>query len=230
MNIDEIKKRIKKLFALSSSPNQHEAESALTKANRLMAEYNIAQSEMFEADSEAEMFDAVSSEAICKSAVYRSFTQELAQAVAKFYDIEMYNVKEPKLGFCFVGFKADIEQAEVLFNYLFDTWMAVVRVDATTWRKSFSEEVTQFEMRKYRKAHGQGYSAAITRRVNALKELRKQQVITSTALVVHKTETIKDFMDAHTVRRPVRFKAYEHEGRHTGYVRGQQTKLNEEVN
>ena len=40
-NIDIVKRRIKKLLALSKSPNENEAASALKKANEMMEEYNF---------------------------------------------------------------------------------------------------------------------------------------------------------------------------------------------
>ena len=36
----DYKEKIKKLLSLSKSPNEHEAQSALAKAQRLMAEHN----------------------------------------------------------------------------------------------------------------------------------------------------------------------------------------------
>jgi hypothetical protein len=40
-SIDKIKNKIKKLFALSRSPNAHEAATALAMAQKLMAEYGV---------------------------------------------------------------------------------------------------------------------------------------------------------------------------------------------
>ena len=45
-DIEKIKAKIKKLIALSRSPNPHEAASALKMAQDLMAEYNIEQSDV----------------------------------------------------------------------------------------------------------------------------------------------------------------------------------------
>jgi hypothetical protein len=44
-NLEAIKKRIKKLLALSKSPNENEAVAALEKAQLLMEEYHISESE-----------------------------------------------------------------------------------------------------------------------------------------------------------------------------------------
>ena len=40
-NIDIVKRRIQKLLALSKSPNENEAASALKKANEMMEELNV---------------------------------------------------------------------------------------------------------------------------------------------------------------------------------------------
>ena len=39
--LESVKRRVKKLLALSKSPNENEAASALRKANDLMADYKI---------------------------------------------------------------------------------------------------------------------------------------------------------------------------------------------
>jgi hypothetical protein len=44
-NLKAVKKRVKKLLALSKSPNQNEALAALEKARRLMREYALSESE-----------------------------------------------------------------------------------------------------------------------------------------------------------------------------------------
>jgi hypothetical protein len=45
IDLNVIKRRIKKLLALSKSPNENEAASALKKAQNLMEEYHLAESE-----------------------------------------------------------------------------------------------------------------------------------------------------------------------------------------
>ena len=41
-DLELIKRRVRKLLALSESPNENEAATALRKANELMAEYSLA--------------------------------------------------------------------------------------------------------------------------------------------------------------------------------------------
>lgn len=42
----DYKEKIKKLLSLSKSPNEHEAQSALAKAQQLMAEHKISMAEV----------------------------------------------------------------------------------------------------------------------------------------------------------------------------------------
>ena len=42
----DYKEKIKKLLSLSKSPNEHEAQSALAKAQQLMAEHKISMTEV----------------------------------------------------------------------------------------------------------------------------------------------------------------------------------------
>ncbi len=46
MNNDVIKNKIKKLFALSKSPNEHEAMAALEKAEQLLKEYSLSKDDV----------------------------------------------------------------------------------------------------------------------------------------------------------------------------------------
>ena len=47
MNNETLRKRIKKLFALSRSPNEHEAMAALKKAEMLLKEYSLSKEDVF---------------------------------------------------------------------------------------------------------------------------------------------------------------------------------------
>jgi hypothetical protein len=44
-NLEAVKRRVKKLFALSKSPNENEAMAALEKARALMEEYHLTEGE-----------------------------------------------------------------------------------------------------------------------------------------------------------------------------------------
>ena len=44
----DIEKKIRKLLALSESPNEFEAQAALLKARKLMAEYKLTEAELHE--------------------------------------------------------------------------------------------------------------------------------------------------------------------------------------
>lgn len=44
----DIEKKIRKLLALSESPNEFEAQAALLKARQLMAEYKLTEAELHE--------------------------------------------------------------------------------------------------------------------------------------------------------------------------------------
>lgn len=51
----DYKEKIKKLLALSKSPNEHEAQSALAKAQQLMAEHKISMAEVEDKKKERQM-------------------------------------------------------------------------------------------------------------------------------------------------------------------------------
>jgi hypothetical protein len=49
-NPETVKRRVKKLFALSKSPNENEAMAALEKARTLMEEYRLTEGECLYAE------------------------------------------------------------------------------------------------------------------------------------------------------------------------------------
>ena len=55
----DYKEKIKKLLSLSKSPNEHEAQSALAKAQQLMAEHKISMAEVEDKEKRKELSDKI---------------------------------------------------------------------------------------------------------------------------------------------------------------------------
>lgn len=53
----DIEKKIRKLLALSESPNEFEAQAALLKARKLMAEYKLTEAELHEGNMIEKVYD-----------------------------------------------------------------------------------------------------------------------------------------------------------------------------
>lgn len=116
----DYKEKIKKLLALSKSPNEHEAQAALTKAQQLMAEHKI---------SMAEVQDVGKREALEKktgvtfSARRDPWILRLSNIIAENYCCKAISYRESgkqTQSLYFVGLDEDIEICMIAFNYASD--------------------------------------------------------------------------------------------------------------
>lgn len=224
---EKILERIRKLLALSKSSNVHEAELAMQKVNELLAQYQIEMSEVLIKEAETSKAMAGSDKEV--SETYRSFVRDIARAAANIFDTSVVKTHS-QAGFFFVGLKEDIAASEILFDYLFESWKSIVAHDTAEWKKEtffYTKQIPQYEVKKYKIGHGQGFSTNVLIRAQRLARERKAKVAVSTsnALVVVKQALIKDYLDAHT--RPGRGRAYtqQNAGYGTGLKRGKEIPL-----
>lgn len=142
---EKIIRKIKKLFRLSKSPNEHEAQVALMKAKELLNKYNISQSEL---DIEFIKTEYNPKNIITKEIGIRYlklpiYKDILAAYIAHFFDCEsmkevpVYDdeTKEIKKCITFVGFPTDVEIA--IFAYQFTLNFIEKRV--AYYRKKFKK-------------------------------------------------------------------------------------------
>ena len=105
-DLETIKKRIKKLLALSKSPNENEAMAALQKAQELMAEYRITEAEC--------VYTSATVKATKRESAWRSV---LANAIAPLYACETFqNVSSGEM--IFYGEAFDCFMAKEMYGYL----------------------------------------------------------------------------------------------------------------
>ena len=120
--------KIKRLVALSQSPNEHEAALAADKAQELLALYNLSMSDL---DTESKDEEFMTDEDLETDSL--PWRRHLATMVAKMYFCSYFYtfVKRPSLtrscGYVrydkhsFVGARHNIEVAKMMFKYLIDT-------------------------------------------------------------------------------------------------------------
>ena len=215
----KITERIKKLLALSESPNQHEAEAALQKANALIIEHQIEMSEVLINELHA-VTTADKGKYIKVSETYRSFIWWLGSVAGKLFDTK--TVLRRQSEFAYIGLPEDITLSEALFDYLFTSWLSIVKHDTKIWKEQFHYAPRQYEVKKFKIAHGQGFTEALSYRVNELVRARKAAVEASTgstALVVLKDQLTQAYLDKLPASRS-RFKEQYNEGHLQGYERG----------
>jgi hypothetical protein len=96
--VDKIRGKIKKLLALSKSPNPHEAAAALEMAQRLMAEYKVDRSEI---NSLVITEEAAPAERRRMPPVYEAL---LIRKIAAAFGCErFYHIKEGRCAWNFIG-------------------------------------------------------------------------------------------------------------------------------
>ena len=116
----DYKEKIKKLLALSKSPNEHEAQSALAKAQQLMAEHKISMAEVEDKESRKAHEHLAG---VTYSARRDPWILRLSQVISKNYCCESFSYREQgkqtyKLYFC--GLNEDIEICIIAFKYATD--------------------------------------------------------------------------------------------------------------
>lgn len=109
--------KIKKLQALSNSPNQHEAESALAKMQELMSEHHIVMSDINNSIPEELIETMVSGKG-------KQLTGEkmLLMYLSKYNGVEFYIARIPGMTqFMMVGRETNVAVVTEMYNYLHKT-------------------------------------------------------------------------------------------------------------
>lgn len=203
---EKLLEKLKKLFALGNSPNQHEAEAALAKANQLMQEHQISMSDVDVHDmGNVEQGDTLY---VREAGSARHWVYQLADAAARLFDGRAIdNSTTESFGFRFVGTPTDMQAMRMMFEHLWKSWMSIVEADLRS-EKDRVRKLTIGDFywppattMKYKHGHGTGFAQAIGNRVYALVKARQQEVnktATGRELVVVKGQQLKEWMDRHT--------------------------------
>ena len=107
--LESVKRRVKKLLALSKSPNENEAAAALRKANDLMSAYKFT----------SEQFSAYTETKVKGTKRFIRWRVVLANAVENLYATYHYNDHEGNI--VFVGEELDVFMSTEMHKYLVKT-------------------------------------------------------------------------------------------------------------
>lgn len=107
--LESVKRRVKKLLALSKSPNENEAASALRKANELMADYKLT----------AEQFSEYTKAKVKGTKRFIRWRVVLANAVENLYATYHYSDHEGNI--VFIGAELDVFMSTEMYKYLVKT-------------------------------------------------------------------------------------------------------------
>lgn len=107
--LESVKRRVKKLLALSKSPNENEAASALRKANDLMTDYKLT----------AEQFSDYTKAKVKGTKRFVRWRVVLANAVENLYATFHYTDHEGNI--VFIGEELDVFMSTEMYKYLVKT-------------------------------------------------------------------------------------------------------------
>jgi hypothetical protein len=112
---EKAKQKIVKLLALANDANDEESMSALAKAQELMLQHNIDESEVFSYKQEQK------SEAVINTIIYQGRPQKwlyrLASIIAENFRVHTYYVSGSPIELRFVGIESDAQIAQITFEY-----------------------------------------------------------------------------------------------------------------
>lgn len=199
-NLSPVVDRIKKLFALSKSPNENEAALALSRAQELMFKYNVEQEDLVtdEVDEIVEITFKV-------TARFSEYKNTLAYWIGQAFMVKplLFKMKEVKYPsrtvhhIKFIGTKSDLSVATFVYGYLVD----IIDAKALEYYhsiKSILGKHSPSESRKIKSDYSRGFVLALTEKFKAIIKLKMRNIYTeqvSNALVVVKEARIQKYID-----------------------------------
>lgn len=215
---EKIIERLKKLFALGQSSNQHEAELAMSMANKLMTEYQISATDI----DLSEEGDIVREEYRVEGAERSTFLQLLADAAAIMYDAKCNRLmgKHGALVLRFYGTPADILASKMTFEHLHKSWKSIVEL-------ALLDNDRLIDKRVFKRSHGTGFANAIYNRCQHLASQRQKEVVSATGrdLVLVKGVALQNFLSNVKIRNTYSSNSLDNGAYHKGQASGNNVPL-----
>lgn len=141
--LESVKRRVKKLLALTKSPNENEATIAVKLANNLISQYKLNNSD----------FDEYISKSVKSTKRYVEWHALVANAVENIY--ATYHIRDVSTGnFIFFGEELDVFMSTQMYSYLTKTINRMVK-----------ENVRKNAKSKYRQAYRSGIANRLWERM-----------------------------------------------------------------
>lgn len=200
MQNEKVIEKLKKLFALGQSSNEHEAKLAMQKANDIMLEYQISATEIDLSEDGAVMEDNL----ILEEGKRQTWIQNLAAGCGELYDCKVCFVTHKRLHahkytglhLRFFGTEADIMATKMTFLHLYESWKSIVRLALYDAKRNAYSFEPGIDARVFKNSHGIGFTTSIQTRIRVLVEDRRAKVKTVTGrdLVLVKGAVLSDYM------------------------------------
>ncbi len=208
MNIDSaILNKIKKLLAMTASPNEAEAAVAMAKAHQLLKEYNLAIDDI-EADNRFDINEET----------YLTFERERKWKTMLITDVCAANFCSILKGvgqtvtLKIVGKEHNILATKIMLDYLFSTIERIAKNVPVAHRESYKLGV-------------------VSTLGHRLQDLKKQDMSECTALVVQEKANIKQYFNERggISTAMISYKATNGTAYHKGRVDGENISLNQQI-
>jgi hypothetical protein len=162
--------RIRKLLALTASPNANEASVASAKAKKLMVEHGFTEQEVLDSETSGKIFEmSMGAEGFASRWKF-----VLVALVARAHGCEAIGLRRGKLRKVkVVGTKKDTEEASKLFTYLLGEIEQIVKIECADPPDEILDEVAlgyRRSLRAYLDSFRRGAVTALAERLKAKKQ------------------------------------------------------------
>lgn len=188
---DNIVAKLRKVMALQTSPNEHEAAVALATLTRLLSEYNLSVADLEAKGKEAAKIGEGGAPDLGKAAF--QWKLNLARTIARHYYcasiIDQRQSNQSRVRF--VGRPENVESLGMLYNWVVDQ---IKRISADARREHHASTGEHIDPLRWQLSFGLGIVARLGDR---LEDMRKREAdAATTALAVHHDAEVSDYLEA----------------------------------
>lgn len=162
MSDNSILDKIRKLVALGQSPNENEAQVAMSKARELMIEYKISQGEVDAHEVKNKKFVERKVDTWCTK--YNDpWLLTLCGVIARahccdYYITHRYGGK--KLYMTIIGFEEDVNMSEFVFYYAMDSIYSILKYKMINWKNQYPW-YNKSDLRVFRDSYAKGFISGV---------------------------------------------------------------------
>lgn len=225
MERDKVIEKIRKLLALSKSSNEHEAASALAKAQELLDRENLSLHEVGESSvSGIEPF------LVDSKARFLYWEQLLFKRLAEVCDCFPYSEsRRGKISLWVVGHKQDTEVFAYFLDFLRKT-IFMLSNRALAKEKRVAGVWDRKRAFKFRNSFGVGAMTRVCERVDQIRQTRLSQSIACKALIVSRNQDVAEWVSSNlNLKRLSKKTELSNRGFDIGYMAGNSISLHKGV-
>jgi hypothetical protein len=192
MNKSEVIDKIRKLLALSESPNENEAALAAEKAREMLSRYNLGMADLSIGEIKSRL--EITEKVVEDSKILQDWVQNLISYVGEAFDCHcMVNNKPGRRNkILFIGSAEDAEVAVYVFQYLRQT----LRVMARNRLKELKTKNPEWSSYRLKCSYLEGAVRRIGERLRTgAQKLQEEEKAVCTDLIVVKSDEVQKYVE-----------------------------------